>query len=114
MKKINEALLAFIKNSPTSFHAVREMGEELERAGYQRLEESCFWTLDPGGSYFVTRNQSSIIAFSIPTKSYTGFHIAASHSDSPSLKIKEAPEIDVEHQYVKLNVEKYGGLLCSP
>lgn len=114
MEHINEALLAFIQNSPTSFHAVHEMSAVLERSGYQRLEESGSWTLEAGGSYFVTRNQSAIIAFSVPCQGYTGFHIAASHSDSPALKIKESPEMDVEHQYVKLNVEKYGGMLCSP
>lgn len=114
MEQINEALLNFIQKSPTSFHAVHEMGAVLERSGYRRLEESGPWALEAGGSYFVTRNQSAIIAFSIPCRDYAGFHIAASHSDSPALKIKESPEMDVEHQYVKLNVEKYGGMLCSP
>ena len=38
----------------------------------------------------------------------------ASHSDSPSFKIKENPEITVEKAYVKLNVEKYGGMLMAP
>ena len=38
----------------------------------------------------------------------------ASHSDSPMFKIKENPEIEAEGHYVKLNVEKYGGMLCAP
>ena len=38
----------------------------------------------------------------------------ASHSDSPSFKIKENPEIKVDNSYVKLNVEKYGGMLMAP
>ena len=38
----------------------------------------------------------------------------ASHSDSPSFKIKENPEMEAEGHYVKLNVEKYGGMLCAP
>ena len=38
----------------------------------------------------------------------------ASHSDSPSLKIKENPEIEVENAYIKLNVERYGGMILSP
>ena len=37
----------------------------------------------------------------------------ASHSDSPVFKIKANAEIEVENQYVKLNVEKYGGMICS-
>ncbi len=43
----------------------------------------------------------------------SGFHIMASHSDSPCFKIKENPEIGVAEKYVKLNVEKYGGMLMS-
>ena len=41
-------------------------------------------------------------------------HILTSHSDSPTFKIKENPEIEVEKHYVKLNVEKYGGMLMAP
>lgn len=76
------------------------------------------------GKYYLTRNGSSLIAFSIPEgKGDTdasipqtepiGFHMIASHSDSPCFKIKEEPEIKVEEQYVKLNVEKYGGMILS-
>ena len=59
------------------------------------------------------RNHSAIIAFTVPEVSSDVFHIIASHSDSPSLKIKENPEM-VENGYVKLNVERYGGMLCAP
>ena len=38
----------------------------------------------------------------------------ASHCDSPVFKIKANAEITIENQYVKLNVEKYGGMLCAP
>lgn len=38
----------------------------------------------------------------------------ASHSDSPAFKIKENPEMQVEHAYTKLNVEGYGGMLMAP
>ncbi len=62
----------------------------------------------------VTRNHSALIAFTIPEKESWKFHIIASHSDSPSFKIKENPEIVVEKTYVKLNVEKYGGMLMAP
>lgn len=42
-----------------------------------------------------------------------GFHMVATHSDSPTFKIKENPEIIVEDHYIKLNVEKYGGMILS-
>ncbi len=66
------------------------------------------------GKYYVIRNGSALIAFRIPKRDFLGFQIMASHSDSPSFKIKENPEMDVEGHYVKLNVEKYGGMLCAP
>ena len=62
----------------------------------------------------MTRNNSALIAFCIPEKESRVFHIMASHSDSPSFKIKENPEIKVDNSYVKLNVEKYGGMLMAP
>ncbi len=113
-QNLNEELFSFIEKSPTSFHAVQTIESYLEKAGCEKLNEGSVWELKEGGTYFVTRNKSAVIAFHIPCKAFTGFHIAASHSDSPSLKIKENPEMTVEGQYVKLNVEKYGGMLCSP
>lgn len=109
-----EKLLAFIKKSPTAFHAVETMKNTLAGAGFQELSEKEYWKLVPGGRYMVTRNHSALIAFSIPEEATLRFHIMASHSDSPSFKIKENPEISVEKAYVKLNVEKYGGMLMAP
>lgn len=81
---------------------------------FTALEENERWSLKAGGQYFVTRNDSSIIAFSIPENGFDGMRIMASHSDSPSFKIKENPEIEVEKQYIKLNVERYGGMIFAP
>lgn len=109
-----EKLLAFIRKSPTAFHAVDTMRKTLADQGFQELFEKDYWKLTPGGRYMVTRNNSALIAFSIPEDAPRRFHIMASHSDSPTFKIKENPEITVEKAYVKLNVEKYGGMLMSP
>lgn len=107
-------LIHFLESSPTAFHAVRTMADELLSAGFIQLAENQRWNLEKGGSYFVTRNDSSLIAFTIPEESMKGMRIIASHSDSPALKIKEHPEMDVEGHYIKLNVERYGGMLCAP
>lgn len=109
-----EKLLAFIRKSPTAFHAVDTMRKTLAYQGFQELSEKDYWKPTPGGRYMVTRNNSALIAFSIPEDAPRRFHIMASHSDSPTFKIKENPEITVEKAYVKLNVEKYGGMLMSP
>lgn len=107
-------LLEFIEKSPTAFQAVEEMEKRLTDCGFQKLSEKEHWDLKPGKKYVVTRNHSALIAFSIPEQECWKFHIMASHSDSPSFKIKENPEIKVADAYVKLNVEKYGGMLMAP
>ena len=110
----NRKLLDFIEKSPTAFQAVDEMQKRLTENGFEVLSEKEYWKLIPGGKYLVTRNNSALIAFCIPEKESRVFHIMASHSDSPSFKIKENPEIKVDNSYVKLNVEKYGGMLMAP
>ena len=113
-RETTEKLLDFIKNSPTAFQAVDEMQRRLIDRGFEVLSEKEYWNLVPGGKYLVTRNHSALIAFCIPEKESRVFHIMASHSDSPSFKIKENPEIKTDNSYVKLNVEKYGGMLMAP
>ena len=127
MDKYNAGLLHFIEKSPEAFHAVGSIKTLLIEAGYREIKETESWNLVPGGKYFVTRNSSSVAAFQIPelqengepeqdkkiTDVVKGFHIVAAHSDSPTFKVKEKPEIKVEEQYVKLNTEKYGGMLMS-
>lgn len=107
-------LIQFIEKSPTCFHAVAVMKEILVREGYAELLEAEKWKVEKGGRYFVTRNDSSLIAFAVPEQEFQGFRIMASHSDSPCFKIKENPEMTVDNSYVKLNVERYGGMICAP
>lgn len=111
---IAKELLAFLDASPTCFHAVKNMKEMLLSQGFTPLSEREKWDLSPGGRYFVTRNDSAIIAFSIPKDGIRGFRIMASHSDSPTFKIKENPEVCVEDHYTQLNVERYGGMTYGP
>ena len=114
MNTIPEQLLAFIEKSPDCFHAVAAMKEELAANGFKELKENEKWQVTRGGRYFVTRNESALIAFTIPEQDMRGMRILATHSDSPSFKIKENPEMEAEGHYIKLNVEKYGGMLCAP
>ena len=116
-KDINTSnkLIDFIKNSPTAFHVVKNFSEMLEKSGFTKLNERDKWKLKTNGKYYVTRNDSSIIAFCMPEKEeFYNFQIAAAHSDSPAFKIKENPEMVEDNSYVTLNVEKYGGMLMAP
>ena len=108
-----QALFQFIDNSPTAYHATANLEKMLDDAGYVRLEEKEKWGIRPGGKYYVNRNGSAVIAFAIPEKKPRGFHMTAAHSDSPCFKLKEAAEVVVNDCYVKLNVEKYGGMILS-
>ena len=89
-------LLRFIQNHPSPYHVVEGQKQRLLEAGYEQLLESRSWSIREGGKYFLTRNGSSIVAFRVPKKTFSGFMIMASHSDSPMLKIKENPEITVD------------------
>ncbi len=127
----NEGLLGFLDASPTPFHATNNIAMMLNNAGFIKLNESDKWELQEGQKYFVTRNDSSVIAFTFPhakpkivenkvnsltsssqshSKSYT---IIGAHTDSPNLKLKPNPVIK-EHGVVKFGVETYGGILLAP
>ncbi len=107
-------LLNFLDRSPSRYHAVANLCGELEAAGYVRLYEGQCQPIVPGGKYFVTRGGSALLAFRIPRADFTGFMISASHSDSPTFRIKENAELEGPETYVRLNTERYGGMLCAP
>ena len=108
-----EKCLAFIDKSVSCFHAVENVEKQLKENGFTHLKENEGWKLEKGGSYYVKRNDSSLIAFRIPSGEIKGFHIAASHSDSPTFKLKAKAEVPFEDNYVKLNVEPYGGMIYA-
>lgn len=108
-----EKCLKFIDEGVSCYHVVENMGKRLDKAGFIMLDERDRWDLHKGGSYYVKRGGSSLIAFRVPEKEMKGFHIVASHSDSPSFKLKTNPEFPSERQYLRLNTEGYGGMIYS-
>ncbi len=109
-----QKLINFINQSPSSFHAVENMRNILDKAGFTMLSESEAWKIEKGGKYYVTRNRSSIIAFRVPSELQTPkFMIAAAHSDSPAFKIKDTPELDGASVYTRINTERYGGMILD-
>ncbi len=107
-------LLTFIHRSPSPYHAVDNLCQELTEAGYTRLTESSPWQLAPGGKYFVTRSGSALLAFRIPRADFAGFLFSASHSDAPTFRVKENAVMAGPDGYLRLNTEGYGGMLCAP
>ncbi len=115
MDAFNAALLGFLSDSPTPFHAVRALAAMLSERGFRELDESESWVLQPGGRYFLRRNGSSLVAFvkgRQPALS-TGLRLIGAHTDSPCLKPKPRPELR-RHGYLQLGVEVYGGALLNP
>ena len=112
MDKRIEKLMAFLNASPSVYHAAANLAAEFEDAGYALLKEADEWQLVPGGKYYVMRGGSAVIAFRIPNTAPRGFLMSASHSDKPTFKIKENPELS--GVYTRLAVERYGGMLIAP
>ena len=84
-------------------------------SGFIALSEEEQWDLADGHNYFVTRNDSALIAFRHDSQSLLGegLRLTGAHTDSPSLKVKPNPEI-CRQGYVQLGVEVYGGALFAP
>ncbi len=104
-------LLAFLRSSPTPFHAVAEGQRRLTAAGFKPLEETARWDRLAPGSYQVTTTGTNLIAFVVPEER-TQFRIIGAHTDSPNLRLKPQPEYAVEG-YAQLGVEVYGGALLN-
>jgi aspartyl aminopeptidase len=105
------SLKNFLDGAVSTYHAIAALGEELKKAGYAPISEADNWNLVPGGKYFLTRNGTALMAFRVPEKTPKGFLLTASHSDRPGFKVKENPEL--KSAYIRLAVERYGGMLMS-
>ena len=109
-----EDLFHFIQTSPSMFHSIQSIRNRLEENGFVYLREETSWNLEKGKSYYTIRNHSSIIAFKVgETLDDYHFQMCASHSDSPTFKIKTVPELKGQGDYLKLDVEAYGGMIDS-
>ena len=104
-----EELFRFLDAGVSAFHSTAAAAAILEAEGYVNCPESAAWELAPGGKYYTTRNGSAVLAWRMPKGELTGWHAAASHSDSPTWRIKQ---FDTEDKvFAKAEVEGYGGMI---
>ena len=105
-------LFAFLRESPSPFHAAAAAARRLEAAGFAPLREQDPWALEPGKGYYVTRNQSSLIAFRLPAGPLAGWRITAAHGDAPTFYVKNTA-LGGDRRYERWEVEGYGGMNCA-
>lgn len=113
--EFNRQLCDFLALATTPFHAVMEISKYLTAARFTRLADDTEWDIKAGGRYFLTRNDSSIVALiagkdSPPTE---GIRMVGAHTDSPCLMVKPSPEIQTLG-LLQLGVQVYGGALLNP
>lgn len=105
-------LFSYLQNGKTAYHSVAETASMLSGAAFNALNEHDVWDLKAGDGFFVQRNSSSLFAFKIPQNTQIkGAIIAATHSDSPTHKLKVNPILHKDKHYISLNVSGYGGMI---
>jgi len=104
----------FVNKSPSPFHAVSAVSEMLTGAGFTQLSEKDSWKVAKTGKYFVTRNNTAIIAFVVGgawDPATGGFTVTAAHTDSPCVRCKPISKRSAEGLAL-VGSEWYGGLLA--
>ncbi len=114
-KDESTSVIDFIGDSPSAFHAIDNLRKMLVTNEFDELRMTDEWEIEPGGHYFVRYNGTAIIAFVVPDGgsdelANRGFRMIASHSDSPTFRIK--PDGTYwRGNNLKFETETYGGAI---
>ena len=113
-RALAQDLLNFIDASPSPWHVVETAKQQLLAQGFSTLSEADPWQLKAGAKYFVTRNDASIIAFTLGSEDLveSGFRIVGAHTDSPGLRLKPQAAFGSDG-LVRVGVEVYGGPILA-
>ena len=88
MDAYNQEFLSFLDEATDSFHATSALKKRLDKAGFIRLYREESWDLVSGKCYYLTDNDSALIAFKYHDHSDEGIRFVGAHTDSPCLKLK--------------------------
>ncbi|EOD01590.1 M18 family aminopeptidase [Caldisalinibacter kiritimatiensis] len=113
--KLANELIDFIYESPSAFHAAENVKITLKENGFKELNLRDRWNIEKGGKYFVTKNDSAVVAFVVGMGEVEkdGFRLIGAHTDSPTFRVKPNAEMDTDNKYLKLNTEVYGGPILN-
>jgi len=108
-----DRLLRFIDSSPTPFHVVATVAEDLDAAGFSRLDERDAWPTG-AGAFYVARS-GSLVAWRSTGDPVDGFRIVGGHTDSPNLRLKQHHDIRTGDRdsggSAVIALEPYGGAI---
>lgn len=110
-----EPFINFMTENPTVWHAIQYWENKLEKAGFSKLSPRESWNdrLEPNGKYYLNRNGTSLIAFSVggAYQSGNGIAMVAAHSDSLTARLKPISTKNNKAGCVQLGVAPYAGAL---
>lgn len=104
----------YVSASPSSYHAAAEASRRLRAAGYELLDESQTWDIEPGGRYALVR-EGAIAAFAVPSgvePDALRYRIFGAHTDSPGFKLKPGG-VHTAAGFTQVGAEIYGGALLN-
>jgi aspartyl aminopeptidase len=105
MSATAQGLCEFIDASPSPFHVCLTVAQRLSAAGFTELSERDPW---PGAGRHFTVRAGSLIAWQVGDEPGLPFRIAAAHTDSPNLRVKQHPDRFVSGWQV-VALAPYGG-----
>ena len=97
-KQYSERVLEGLSSGVSHFHAVSYMMNQLKTNGFNEIREIDQWNLEAGKSYYFTRNQTTLIAFTVGQNCQANgvdlFKIIGCHTDSPVIKLAPHTKLD--------------------
>jgi len=112
-KKLAQDFIEFVNKGIEPFHVVDACKKKLEKNGFTEIKESDNWSLNKLGKYYFTRNNTSLIAFTVGGKfdaNNTGFKLIGTHTDSPNLRLTPISKL-TSQEFNQICVQVYGGAL---
>lgn len=104
-----DEFLRFVRSAPSPFHVTAACVDLLRQAGFQCCTPDNIDGIRPGGKYYCSIYDTTLLAFTVGE--FPGpLRLAAAHTDFPCLRLKPQP-VMVRDGYISLNIESYGGLV---